>query len=100
MTSQNHFSCLIRRDILAFCSEKALKTAKEPAVIYFDEIKLSFIVLHIFTEQNECRAGIASCQHLCIDTGNGYNCACHKGYKLEGRYKCQGKYANSYVMTS
>lgn len=40
-------------------------------------------------EQNECRAGIASCQHLCIDTGNGYNCACHKGYKLEGRYKCQ-----------
>jgi len=40
-------------------------------------------------EQNECRAGVALCQHVCIDTSSSYNCACHKGYKLEGRYKCR-----------
>lgn len=39
-------------------------------------------------EENECRAGLALCQHLCIDTGSGYNCACRTGFKLEGRYKC------------
>ncbi|KAJ7357705.1 Low-density lipoprotein receptor- protein 1B [Desmophyllum pertusum] len=40
-------------------------------------------------EQNECRAGIALCQHVCVDTKSNYNCACHKGYELDGRYKCQ-----------
>ena len=49
-------------------------------------------------EENECRAGLALCQHLCIDAGSGYNCACRTGFKLEGRYKCTGKFAhNGYV---
>ncbi|KAK7077185.1 hypothetical protein SK128_005539 [Halocaridina rubra] len=38
---------------------------------------------------NECERNKGGCTHKCIDTREGYYCACDNGYKLVGKYTCE-----------
>lgn len=36
--------------------------------------------------------------HNCIDKPTGHECACDKGYKLVGKYNCEGKMKNAILI--
>ena len=37
---------------------------------------------HFFAVTNECEIDNGGCEHVCIDTYDGYCCTCEKGYEL------------------
>ena len=36
----------------------------------------------VFSVLNECETENGGCQHICVDTFDGYCCMCEHGYKL------------------
>lgn len=46
---------------------------------------------------NECERNNGGCQHQCIDTEDAYNCQCNDGFRLIGKYTCEGMPLRLYV---
>ncbi|KAK7077183.1 hypothetical protein SK128_005537, partial [Halocaridina rubra] len=38
---------------------------------------------------NECERNNGGCTHICMNTREGYHCACDAGYRLIGKYTCE-----------
>lgn len=40
---------------------------------------------------NECEENNGGCTQVCVDAREGYSCQCNAGYRLIGKYTCEGE---------
>ena len=48
--------------------------------------------LEFLIDVDECKAGTALCDNVCINTKGGYSCKCNQGFQRgESFYQCVGE---------
>ena len=98
-------SVIISPNILPACSLTTLKSILEASAFTLPASKYRFLTHHIrhvyyfhvyfsTTDIDECRERPGMCAQQCLNLIGSYRCACSKGYRLHGRYKCRGKTKN------
>ena len=62
-------------------------------VSVYSNVKNSNLMLYMYTvDINECSEGLSSCNQICINTVEGYNCDCYFGFALSSdNHTCQGQ---------
>ena len=58
---------------------------------YYDFV---FIILYrptCISDENECLVDNGGCEHVCVNTNDGFFCTCEQGFTLESGKYCDGK---------
>ena len=49
------------------------------------------IIYTCISDENECLVDNGGCEHMCVNTNDGFFCTCEQGFTLESGKYCEGK---------
>ena len=49
------------------------------------------IIYTCISDENECLVDNGGCEHMCVNTNDGFFCTCEQGFTLESGKYCDGK---------